>query len=99
MPRQAITPGALYTLLNEELRAKRSTPCNCRMPLPYLIERPDEVSANWRIGTPSQCDDGCDVLISEIAARLWPRFDLRDPISVPVKEKERVPSAKETTQG
>jgi len=53
--------------------------------LPYLIERPDEVSANWRIGTLQPCVHKCDVLIAEIAAGLWPQYDLNDPISVPVR--------------
>jgi hypothetical protein len=55
------------------------------MPLPFLIERPDEVSANWRIGTPTPCVNGCDVVISEIVARRWPLFDLSDPTSEPAK--------------
>lgn len=82
MPRHSLTPGALYKLLNNEFQAKRRSPCQCRMPLPYLVERPDEVSANWRIGTPTPCPNGCDTLISEIVARLWPSFDLFDPTSV-----------------
>jgi len=48
------------------------------MPLPFVVERPDEVSANWRIGTPSICDEGCDRIIAEIVTELWPRFDLHD---------------------
>ncbi|HSN22507.1 MAG TPA: hypothetical protein VLS49_17615 [Usitatibacter sp.] len=94
MKRQAISPGALYKLLNDDLRARRKTDCQCRMPLPYLIERPDEVSANWRIGTPAPCVNGCDALICEVAATLWPRYDLRDPTATPVMEASRrtVPS-------
>jgi hypothetical protein len=84
MSRKLLTPGALYRLLNDELRQKRPAPCTCRMPLPFLVERPDEVSANWRIGTPSVCSNGC-ALISEIAARLWLQFDLHDPTAIPVK--------------
>lgn len=53
------------------------------MPLPYLIERPDDVSANWRIGTPHPCTLGCDVAIGEISARLWPQYDLHDPVAKP----------------
>lgn len=85
MTRKQLTPGALFSLLNHELRQRRSATCHCRMPLPFLVERPDEVSANWRIGTPSACPNGCDALISEIAASLWPQFDLHDPTAVPVK--------------
>ena len=53
MPRHTLTPGALYTLLNSEWAKVRPAECqSCQMPLPYPVERPDEVSANWRIGTP-----------------------------------------------
>lgn len=84
--RKHLSPGALYTLLNEELKRLRPEACGkCRMPLPYLVERPDEVSANWRIGTPPPCAHGCDTVIYEIAARLWPHYDLRDPLSQPVQ--------------
>lgn len=58
----------------------------CRVPLPYLIERPDEASANWRIGTTQPCAHKCDLVLNEIAAELWPQFDLNDPISIPVRE-------------
>ena len=59
------------------------------MPLPYLIERPDEVSANWRIGTAIPCSHGCASVISEIAAGLWPVYDLNDSLSKPVVGRER----------
>ena len=84
--RKHLSPGALYTLLNSELTRLRPAACaGCRMPLPFLVERPDEVSANWRIGTPPACAHGCDAIIAEIAASLWPDYDLRDPLSEPVK--------------
>jgi hypothetical protein len=54
------------------------------MPLPFLVERPDDVSANWRIGTAAPCVHGCDRIIGEIAAKLWPTYDLNDPVSKPV---------------
>ena len=91
MIREALTPGRLYMLLTQEMRARRTSTCQCRMPLPFLIERPDLVSANWRIGTPSTCVNGCDALIAEIAAKFWPVYDLRDPMATPVKvETSRV---------
>ena len=87
MERKRLTPGALYMALNDELKRLRPPEClSCRMPLPFSIERPDNVSANWRIGTPPPCAHGCDTIISEIAARLWPEYDLRDPVSVAVKD-------------
>ena len=85
--RKHLSPGALYTLLNEEWKRTRPEAClSCRMPLPYLVDRPDAVSANWRIGTPPSCAHGCDALISEIATRLWPQYDLRDPVAEAVKQ-------------
>jgi len=92
VPRIILSPGRLYTLLNEELRAvQRTNGCtSCRMPLPFLIERPDEVSANWRIGTPNACAFGCEVAIGEIAARFWPTYDLHDPVAIPVPQSERL---------
>jgi hypothetical protein len=79
VPRQQLTPGALYTLLNAELERLHPRTCTrCQMPLPYRIERPDDVSANWRIGTPAPCAHGCDIIIAEIAARMWPQYDLLD---------------------
>ena len=88
MERKRLTPGALYTALNAELKQLRPATCEagCRMPLPFPIERPDAVSANWRIGTPPPCAHGCDVIIAEIAARMWPQYDLRDPVTTPVKD-------------
>lgn len=80
MTRLKVSPGGLYTLLNSELTRHRVQPCSCRMPLPYHVDRPDDVSANWRIGTPPPCQHGCDVLIAEIAAGMWPKYDLLEAI-------------------
>jgi len=93
MPRRSLTPGALYKLLNDELQMRREVPCKCRMPLPYLVERPDDVSANWRVGTATPCPNGCDALISEIVTGFWPAFDLFDPTSMAAND-DRLPSRK-----
>jgi hypothetical protein len=79
--RPAISPGALYRLLNSEFKARRISGCTkCQMPLPYRVDRPDAVSANWRIGMPAECVHGCEILIAEIATALWPKFDLLDAL-------------------
>jgi hypothetical protein len=79
MARKQITLGGLYAILDAALHTIHPRTCTrCRMPLPYRIERPDDVSANWRIGTPAPCVHGCDVLIAEIAARLWPEYDVAE---------------------
>jgi len=91
MARIALSPGRLYSLLNAEYKGRRSPDCRaCQMPLPFLTERPDAVSANWRIGTPPPCEHGCHTLISEIAASAWPAYDLLDPFSRPRQEREQV---------
>ena len=66
-------------MLGQEFRIRQGDRCICRMPLPFVIERPDEVSANWRIGTPTECKNGCDSMIAEIVAAFWPLFDMHDP--------------------
>jgi hypothetical protein len=82
--RRAISPGRLYTLLATAFKERKSKDClACRMPLPYLISRPDEVSANWRLGHPPPCMHGCDTLIAEIAAAAWPLYDMHDPAAMP----------------
>jgi len=75
--RQKITASQLYAYLDRQLRARKRTPCaNCRMPLPYYCEPPDDVSANWHIGTPKECPELCHAIIAEILAEAWPRFEL-----------------------
>jgi hypothetical protein len=54
------------------------------MPLPFLVDRADDASENWRIGTASPCTYGCDRIIAEIAARHLPLYDLNDPLSTPI---------------
>lgn len=78
MARLPLSPGGLYTLLNSELNRRRVVPCTCQMPLAYMIDRPDEASANWRIGHPTPCRHGCDVLIAEVVAEMWTKYDLLD---------------------
>lgn len=91
MARTKLSPGALYTRLIAELKARRTEPCGCRMPLPFHVERPDDVSANWRIGTAPPCANGCDTLIAEIAAQMWPQYDLLESITEMAEEKPSLP--------
>lgn len=74
-----LSPGRIFTILKEAFEAKRPPECvQCRIPLPYAIARPDEVSANWRIGTPGECPHKCHALIAELAMDLASRYDMRD---------------------
>jgi len=75
--RPSITPGRLYSQLRAQFDLLRPAGCSrCRMPLPYMVARPDDVSANWRIGTPAPCPLGCDAVIAEIVAKMWTRYDV-----------------------
>jgi hypothetical protein len=76
-PRTTISPAQLYAILDREFRKRRPNKCaKCRIPLPYWRAPPDEVSANWHIGTPSECPDGCDRVIAELLTELWTRYDI-----------------------
>jgi hypothetical protein len=75
--RTTITGTQLYAILDREFKTLRPAACkNCRMPLPYWREPPDEVSANWHIGQPQDCPHGCHLVVAELLARLWTRYDI-----------------------
>lgn len=77
MTRQTLTSAQLYAILDREFKALKPKRCaHCRVPLPYFRKPPDEVSANWAIGTPGECEWGCHLVIAELLARLWTRYDL-----------------------
>ena len=80
--RSTIPVAHLYAILEAEFRRRRPAVCTeCRVPLPYWKRPPDDVSANWLIGTPTECPHGCHVLIAEILTRLWTEYDIdRKPL-------------------
>ena len=78
--RTAVTPSELYSILDREFKAARSTACKtCKMPLPYRITRANAEASNWLIGTPDQCAHGCHNVIAEIAVKLMASYDLEGP--------------------
>lgn len=78
MARQCIPASHLYAILDREFKRLRPSVCTqCAVPLPYYRQPPDEVSANWYIGTPRQCRFGCHVIIAELLVRLWTQYDLQ----------------------
>ena len=78
MNRSAISAAQLYAILDREFRALRPAACTeCRAPLPYWRRPPDEVSANWEVGTPAFCPHGCHLVFAELLARLWTKYDLQ----------------------
>ena len=75
--RQFLPVAQLYAILDREFRRRRPAACGtCSVPLPYWRKPPDDVSANWFIGTPRACEHGCDIEIAQILAELWTRYDI-----------------------
>ena len=75
--RQALPVAQLYAILDREFKRLRPRRCTtCTVPLPYYSRPPDDVSANWLIGTPTECKHGCHVQIAELLARLWTQYDI-----------------------
>jgi hypothetical protein len=75
--RTTISAAQLYAILDREFKKLRPMRCTtCHMPLPYWRQPPDDVSANWHIGTPTECPQGCHVVIAELLTKLWTRYDI-----------------------
>jgi hypothetical protein len=75
--RTTVSSAQLYTILDAEFRKLRPAACRrCRMPIPYWRPPPDDVSANWHIGTPVECAQGCHLVIAELLARMWTLYDM-----------------------
>lgn len=82
--RQLIPVAQLYAILDREFKLRRPAACTtCAVPLPYFRNSPDDVSANWFIGTPRVCGHGCDIVIAEVLAELWTRYDVDRTPSMP----------------
>ena len=48
----------------------------CNSPLPYWRRPPDDVSANWAVGTPRDCEWGCHLVVAELVTRMWSKYDM-----------------------
>lgn len=82
MDRTSIAPAQLYAILDREFKRLRSKACTtCNVPLPYWQRPPDDVSANWFIGTPKECPHGCHLVVAELLTKLWTTYDIdRTPV-------------------
>ena len=79
--RSTISAAQLYAILDREFKQLRPSGCSqCRVPLPYWRRPPDDVSANWHIGQPAECPHGCHVVVAELLARLWTRYDIEQQL-------------------
>ena len=77
MSRTTISSAQLYAIMDREFRQLRPKHCkNCRIPLPFYRTPPDDVSANWNVGTPSDCPEGCHLVLVELVTRLWAKYDM-----------------------
>ena len=77
MARKTLSTGQLYAILDREFRKRKATECgNCKVPLPFYRKPADDVSANWYIGTPSECPHKCQVIIAEVLANLWSQYNI-----------------------
>jgi hypothetical protein len=75
--RETVPVAQLYAILDREFKTLRSPACRaCTVPLPYWRKPPDDVSANWFIGTPTVCRYGCHLMIAELLALLWTRYEI-----------------------
>lgn len=80
--RRAVPVAQLYAILDREFKRLRPAACEtCTVPLPYWCRPPDDVSANWFIGTPIECEHGCHKVIAELLTYLWTQYDIdRTPV-------------------
>jgi len=75
--RTTISATQLYAVLEHDFQRLKPRNCTrCRAPLPYFRSPPDDVSANWNIGTPPECPNRCHLVIAELLAKLWTRYDI-----------------------
>lgn len=80
MTRTVVSSSKLYAILVREFRKRRMEECvSCKVPLPFYRDPPDDVSANWAIGTPAECAKKCHAVMGEVLAELWTKYDIRPP--------------------
>ena len=81
MARTTLSTAQLYGVLDREFRKRKPAACvACSVPLPYWCPAPDEVSANWMIGTPRVCQHRCHIVIAELVTLLWSRYEVAPPV-------------------
>jgi hypothetical protein len=82
LERSTLSAAQLYAILDREFKQLRPAACKtCHVPVPYWRTPPDDVSANWHIGQPVHCPHGCHLVIAELLARLWTRYDVEQQLS------------------
>lgn len=75
--REAISSARLYALLMREFQKASDGQCaTCQVPLPIFREPADDFTANWHIGQAKHCPLKCHLILAEVQAKLWTRYDL-----------------------
>jgi hypothetical protein len=76
--RQALPAAKLYAMLAEAFEKARDPQCRrCAMPLPVFRSPADSYAANWHTGVPRYCPFRCHLVIGEVQALLWIRYDMQ----------------------
>ncbi|HSJ98305.1 MAG TPA: hypothetical protein VLC53_14610 [Myxococcota bacterium] len=71
----------MLAILQEAFERERPRDCrDCRMPLPFRVERPEAAAANWEVGSARQRCGHSRARIAAIVARLWAQYDLEEPL-------------------
>ena len=75
--REALPASKLYAMLTEAFEKARDPQCRrCTMPLPVFRSPADAFAANWHTGVPRYCPFRCHLVIGEVQAMLWVRYDM-----------------------
>ena len=77
MARQQVSFEELFSILDNEYGKVRPALCRaCVTPLPVRRIPADEVSSNWFVVNPVQCDQNCNVVLAEIVTRMMSEYEL-----------------------
>lgn len=80
--REAVSSGQLYALLMREFKRASGGQCStCQVPLPVFRAPADDFTANWHIGQAKHCPFKCHLILAEVQAKLWTRYDLASEVS------------------
>lgn len=77
MSRKAVSLEELFEVLDAEFKRARPRQCRaCVTPLPIRKTPADEVSSNWFVVEPQECEHKCRVVLAEIVTRMMSEYEL-----------------------
>ena len=78
--KKPISAAELYTLLDREFRATRAAGCeDCRVQMPYRVERDGEDAPNWDMAVRPGCALGCGEALRRLVERFRNAYDVLPP--------------------